>query len=76
MPTRSIFLRPHYPEIPGRAGAALLIEQENGDIDFWADHAPEDSWFAASDQDRERFRSFRHALAGISERHDAPPRVL
>jgi len=39
-----------------------LIEQENGDIDFWADHAPEDSWFAASDQDRERFRRFRHAL--------------
>jgi FAD/FMN-containing dehydrogenase len=56
------FLRPHYPEIPGRAGAALLIEQEAGDIDFWADHAPEDSWFAASDQDRERFRQFRHAL--------------
>jgi FAD/FMN-containing dehydrogenase len=56
------FLRPHYPEIPARAGAALLIEQEAGDVDFWADHAPEDSWFAASDQDRERFRRFRHAL--------------
>jgi FAD/FMN-containing dehydrogenase len=56
------FLRPHYSEIPGRAGAALLIEQENGDIDFWAERAPEDSWFAASDQDRERFRRFRHAL--------------
>jgi FAD/FMN-containing dehydrogenase len=56
------FLRPHYSEIPGRAGAALLIEQENGDIDFWAEHAPEDSWFAASDRDRERFRRFRHAL--------------
>jgi len=56
------FLRPHYSEIPGRAEAALLIEQENGDIDFWADHAPEDSWFAVSDQDRERFRGFRHAL--------------
>lgn len=56
------FLRPHYPEIPARAAAALLIEQEDGDIDFWADHAPEDSWFAASDQDRERFRCFRHAL--------------
>ncbi len=55
-------LRPHYPEIPGRAAAALLIEQEDGDIDFWADHAPQDSWFAASDQDRERFRRFRHAL--------------
>jgi FAD/FMN-containing dehydrogenase len=56
------FLRPHYPEIPTRAAAALLIEQEDGDIDFWADHAPEDSWFASSDRDRERFRQFRHAL--------------
>ena len=56
------FLRPHYSEIPDRAGAALLIEQEDGDIDFWAGHAPEDSWFAASGQDRERFRRFRHAL--------------
>jgi len=44
------------------AGAALLIEQENGDIDFWADRAPGDSWFAMNDQDRERFRRFRHAL--------------
>ena len=30
------FLRPHYSEIPGGAGAAVLIEQEDGDIDFWA----------------------------------------
>jgi FAD/FMN-containing dehydrogenase len=56
------FLRPHYSEIPDRAGAALLVEQEDGDIDFWAGNAPEDSWFAASGQDRERFRRFRHAL--------------
>jgi FAD/FMN-containing dehydrogenase len=56
------FLRVRFPETPQHAGAALLIEQENGDLDFWADHAPEDSWFAASDQDRERFRRFRHAL--------------
>jgi FAD/FMN-containing dehydrogenase len=55
-------LRPKYSEIPTRAGAALLIEQGAGDIDFWADRAPDDSWFAASDQDRERFRRFRHAL--------------
>ncbi len=55
-------MRQRDSEIPAHAGAALLIEQENGDIDFWADHAPEDSWFAASDQDRERFRKFRHAL--------------
>lgn len=56
------FLRRRFPETPESAGAALLIEQEDGDIDFWAEHAPEDSWFAASDQDRERFRRFRHAL--------------
>ena len=56
------FLRRKFPETPEHTGAALLIEQENGDIDYWADHAPEDSWFAASDQDRERFRVFRHAL--------------
>lgn len=56
------FLRPHYPEIPAPARAALLIEQEDGGVDFWAEHAPEDSWFAASDADRERFRRFRHAL--------------
>jgi FAD/FMN-containing dehydrogenase len=58
-------LRERYAEVPKEAGAALLIEQENGDIDFWAEHAPEDSWFAASDQDRERFRRFRHALPEI-----------
>lgn len=56
------FLRPRFPEIPESGGAALLIEQEDGDIDYWADHAPEESWFAVSDQDRERFRCFRHAL--------------
>jgi FAD/FMN-containing dehydrogenase len=56
------FLRERFPEIPAQAGAALLIEQEEGDVDFWVDHAPEDSWFAVSDQDRERFRRFRHAL--------------
>ena len=56
------FLRSRFDETPEHAGAALLIEQENGDIDFWAARAPADSWFAASAQDRERFRRFRHAL--------------
>ncbi|HLG99546.1 MAG TPA: FAD-binding oxidoreductase [Bryobacteraceae bacterium] len=56
------FLRQRFSEVPASAGAALLIEQENGDIDFWADNAPEDSWFADNDKDRERFRRFRHAL--------------
>jgi FAD/FMN-containing dehydrogenase len=56
------FLHQRFEETPASAGAALLIEQENGDIDFWAEHAPADGWFAAGDQDRERFRRFRHAL--------------
>ena len=55
-------LRQRFSEVPENAGVALLIEQENGDIDFWADNAPEDSWFADNDKDRERFRRFRHAL--------------
>ena len=58
-------LRQRYPEVPQAAGAALLIEQECGDVDFWAEHVSEDSWFAASDQDRERFRKFRHGLPEI-----------
>ncbi len=57
-----VLLRQKYTEVPQDAGAALLVEQEQGDIDFWADQAAEDSWFAETDQDRERFRAFRHAL--------------
>ncbi len=60
------FLRQRFPEVPEHSGAALLIEQENGDIDFWADNAPEDSWFADNDKDRERFRRFRHALPELA----------
>jgi len=60
-----MLLRERYSEVPPDAGAALLIEQESGDVDFWAENVPEDSWFAASDQDRERFRRFRHALPEI-----------
>jgi FAD/FMN-containing dehydrogenase len=56
------FLRQSFDETPEYARAALLIEQENGDVDFWAERVSEDSWFATSDQDRERFRRFRHAL--------------
>ncbi len=55
-------MRPRHSEIPARARAALLIEQESGDVDFWDERAPESSWFAFSDADRERFRRFRHAL--------------
>jgi FAD/FMN-containing dehydrogenase len=56
------FLRQKYSEVRAGAGAALLVEQEQGDTDFWAENAPEDSWFAETDQDRDRLRRFRHAL--------------
>ena len=55
-------LRTRYSEVPEDARAALLIEQEDGDIDFWAVRATAESWFATGDPDRERFRRFRHAL--------------
>jgi FAD/FMN-containing dehydrogenase len=64
-------LRPAYPDIPGKARAALLIEQQMEDeseYDSWdqrlssAKALTEASWFAAGDFDRERFRRFRHAL--------------
>jgi len=57
-----------YPEIPPRAGAALLIESEGDDVDAWearlasAGALTEASWFATTAKDRERFREFRHAL--------------
>jgi FAD/FMN-containing dehydrogenase len=66
-------LRSAFPEIPTRAGAALLVEEElesedDPEIDRWPErlernHALlEDSWFGASSADRERFRQFRHKL--------------
>ena len=66
-------LRPRYPEIPAAARAALLIEQElTGDddpaVDTWLERVEQagafsdESWFALSAADRERFRRFRHAL--------------
>jgi FAD/FMN-containing dehydrogenase len=60
-----------YPDVPGKAAAALLIEQEiltESDMDDWEPRLEtsgalvETSWFAAGDQDRERFRQFRHSL--------------
>ena len=58
-----------YPEIPRRAGAALLIEAEGSvDLDAWEERLTaaralsEDSWFAVNAADRERFRKFRHSL--------------
>ena len=66
-------VRSRFPEIPVNARAALIIEQsvaEGEDAEeAWLDRLEasaaltDDSWFAASASDRERFRRFRHALA-------------
>jgi FAD/FMN-containing dehydrogenase len=67
-------LRARFPEIPAQAGAAILFEQEMAgeedvELDLWLERiegAPgalaEDSWFATTANDRERFRKFRHSL--------------
>jgi FAD/FMN-containing dehydrogenase len=68
-------VRGRFPEIPARARVAIMIEQDLGEGDgaenveeAWLDrleasHAfTDDSWFAASSNDRERFRRFRHAV--------------
>lgn len=62
-------IRNRYPEFPADAEAALLIEAEGAiDHDEWANrllaaHAlTEQSWFAVSAADRERFRRLRHSL--------------
>ncbi|HTA40842.1 MAG TPA: FAD-binding oxidoreductase [Bryobacteraceae bacterium] len=54
-------LRARFPEVPAAARACVLVESENED---WLDdfNGMEESWFAASAADRERFRRFRHAL--------------
>jgi FAD/FMN-containing dehydrogenase len=68
-------LRTRYPEIPRRAGACLLMEQEledprreEAESGMWIERLDdagadlEQSWFAGGETDRERFRRFRHAL--------------
>jgi FAD/FMN-containing dehydrogenase len=66
-------LRPHYPEIPMKAVAALLVEQnlqseEDVEVDLWTRRLQdqqafeEDSWFGFAASERERFRRFRHTL--------------
>jgi FAD/FMN-containing dehydrogenase len=58
-----------YPEIPTDAVAALLIEAEGRvDLEEWeqrlsaANALTEQSWFAVTAADRERFRKLRHSL--------------
>lgn len=65
-------LRERYRELPGRAGAALLVEQvldglPEDAVEAWIDRMEpagglEDSWFGQTPADRERFRVFRHTL--------------
>jgi FAD/FMN-containing dehydrogenase len=66
-------LRARFPEIPAAAQAAILFDQaltseEDPEVDRWLDRIQsagafeEESWFALSAADRERFRQFRHAL--------------
>ena len=69
-------LRPRFSEIPAAARSAILFDhelesEEDEEVDRWlerVEHAhamAEESWFATSLRDRERFRVFRHALAEI-----------
>jgi FAD/FMN-containing dehydrogenase len=66
-------LRTRFPEIPAAARAAILFDQEmesddDPQIDQWLERLEgtgallDDSWFATSANDRERFRRFRHTL--------------
>lgn len=66
-------LRCRIPEIPDAARAAILFEREieraqDAEAEEWLDRLSQaralgdDSWFALSDADRERFRRFRHTL--------------
>lgn len=66
-------LRQRFPEIPKAARAAILFDQElesedDPEVDAWLERLEgtgaltEDSWFATTANDRERFRRFRHTL--------------
>ncbi len=64
-------LRERNDGIPAQARAALLIEQEivdEAEMDAWEQRLEAsgamagESWFASSDNERERFRRFRHGL--------------
>lgn len=68
-------LRGPYPEIPSAARAALLVEQiadglEEDAEEAWLGRmerfqALDESWFGATDGERERFRVFRHKLPEV-----------
>jgi FAD/FMN-containing dehydrogenase len=69
-------LRTRFPEIPAAAQTAILFDQaltseDDPEVDQWLERIQaagafeEESWFALSAVDRERFRKFRHALPEI-----------
>ncbi len=69
-------LRTRFPEIPAAAQTAILFDQaltseDDPEVDHWLERIQaagafeEESWFALSAADRERFRKFRHALPEI-----------
>jgi FAD/FMN-containing dehydrogenase len=69
-------LRTRFPEIPAGAQTAILFDQaltseEDPEVDAWLERIQEagafeeESWFALSATDRERFRKFRHTLPEI-----------
>jgi len=66
-------LRARFPEVPAAAQAAILFDQaltseDDPEVDRWLERIQsagafeDESWFALSAADRERFRQFRHAL--------------
>ena len=66
-------LRSSYPDIPGHAEAALLVEQnltgeDDPEVEAWLDRLADqgalgdESWFGFRAADRERFRQLRHTL--------------
>jgi D-lactate dehydrogenase (cytochrome) len=69
-----IFLRPHYPRVPGNVAGAVFFEQtmtaatEDEVMSVWlalleAHHARlDDSWFATNENDHQALREFRHHL--------------
>ena len=69
-------LRPMQPDIPVKAQAALLIEQDlesqnDEEVDCWVERLAEhhafenESWFGFSAAERDRFAEFRHTLPAM-----------
>jgi D-lactate dehydrogenase (cytochrome) len=61
-------LRPDYPKIPANAKAAIYIEQENPELDFWSplleryQSSLDQSWLGLGLSQKEELAKFRHAI--------------